>query len=78
MVVSPTHWVKKVMQLTKISWGFKLTVLGLGLAYLFAAKVADVWVLPAAARLVGRTRLALTGRPKKRKEYKVILERMRT
>ncbi|EFX01083.1 p-type ATPase [Grosmannia clavigera kw1407] len=78
MVVNPVHWVKKAMQLTKISWSFKLVVLGLGLAYLFAAKIADVWVLPAAARLVGRAKLALTGHPKKRKEYKLILERMRT
>lgn len=78
MVVGPMRWVRKFMELTPISTDYKAVVLGLGAVYLVAAKTAEMWVLPATARMIGRAKLALTGRPKKRKEYKLIQERMRT
>ncbi len=78
MVVGPMHWLRKLMQLTKISWEFKLVLIGLGLLYYVAASIAEKWLLPAAARGIGRAKLAVTKQPKKRKEYKLIQESMRT
>lgn len=77
MVLGPVHWLKKLMQLTKVSWDFKLLLLFLGAAYLALALVAEKWVLPAAARAIGRAKLAVTKKPKKRKQYKLIQESMR-
>lgn len=76
MVAGPVHWFKKLMELTKVSWDFKLLLLFLGAAYLVLALVAEKWVLPAASRGIGRAKLALTRQPKKRKEYKLIQESM--
>lgn len=77
MIVGPAHWLKKLMQLTKISWDFKILLLLLGAAYFAVAMVAEKWVLPSAARAIGRAKLAITKQPKKRKEYKVIQESLR-
>ena len=70
------HWLKKLMELTKMSWDFKLLLLLLGVAYLAVALAAETWVFPSAARSIGRLKLAVTKTPKKRKEYKVIQEGM--
>ncbi|CAK7204158.1 hypothetical protein SEUCBS139899_006912 [Sporothrix eucalyptigena] len=77
MILGPAHWLKKLMELTKISWDFKFVLLFLGFAYLVLAMVAEKWVLPGAARAIGRAKLAITKQPKKRKEYKLIQESMR-
>lgn len=78
MITNPMHWLKKLMELTKMSWDFKLLLLLLGAGYLAVALAAERWVLPAAARAIGRIKLAITKTPKKRKEYKLIQEGMRT
>ncbi|OAA64618.1 p-type ATPase [Niveomyces insectorum RCEF 264] len=78
MVLGPMRWLRKLMELTTISGDYKLVLLGLGVLYLAVATVAERWVLPAAARVLGRAKLAVTKRPKKRKAYKLIQERMRT
>lgn len=76
MVLGPAHWLKKGMQLTKISWDFKLFLVTLGLIYLGVAWVGEYHVFQRLARVLGKLKQAATGRRKKRKQYKVIREEM--
>ncbi|KAH6658377.1 hypothetical protein BKA67DRAFT_656572 [Truncatella angustata] len=78
MVLAPTHSIKHLMQLTNISFSFKMTLLVLGLAYLVLSWTAENYLFQRLARLAGRVKLGMTKTPKQRKEYKVIAERMRT
>jgi cation-transporting P-type ATPase 13A2 len=78
MVLGPAHWVRHLMQLTKISWDFRIYIIGLGLAYVGLAWIGENYVFQRLARAFGRAKTALTKRTKKRKEYKVILEGMHT
>lgn len=78
MVLAPSHGIKHLMQLTDISPSFKVTLLVLGLAYVVLSWTAEVYVLQAMARWLGKAKLRITKTPKQRKEYKVIAERMRT
>lgn len=77
MVLGPSHWLKHLMQLTSVSWGFKLYIVGLGLAYIGLAWLGENYVFQRLARVIGHAKVAVTKRSKRRKEYKVILERMR-
>ncbi|PSS02441.1 hypothetical protein BD289DRAFT_359689 [Coniella lustricola] len=76
LVLSPTRWLKKGMQLTKISWDFKLFLIMLGLVYLGAAWTSEHYVFDRLARVIGKLRQATTGRRKKRKQYKLIKDEM--
>ncbi|KAI0379960.1 hypothetical protein F5Y04DRAFT_282429 [Hypomontagnella monticulosa] len=75
MVFAPAHWLKKFMQLTDISPSFKVTLLVLAVVYLTAAWIGEHYIFQKIARGFGQARLAVTKQDKKRKEYKVILER---
>jgi len=77
MVWSPADWLAGVMELTPISRGFKVFLIELGVVYLALAWLGQRFVFHRLARLIGRAKMAVTKRPKTRKEYKVILERMR-
>ncbi|CAK7267935.1 hypothetical protein SEPCBS119000_002800 [Sporothrix epigloea] len=77
MIFAPAFWLKELMELTEISWNFKLLLLGLGVAYILLAMLAEKWVLPAVARAIGKAKFALIKQPKKRKQYKLIQESMR-
>lgn len=78
MVLWPAHWVEKLMQLTKISWDFKLTLVTLGFAYLAIAWVGEHYVFNRVAWVIGRAKQVTTGKSKKtKKQYKAIKERMR-
>ncbi|CAK7567309.1 MAG: hypothetical protein SEPTF4163_005272 [Sporothrix epigloea] len=77
MIFVPAHWLKELMELTKISWDFKMLLSILGVTYLILAMLAEKWALPAAARAIGKAKLAFTKQPKKRKQYKLIQESMR-
>ncbi|KAM7201515.1 hypothetical protein V8F33_003339 [Rhypophila sp. PSN 637] len=76
MVVGPFGGLARLMQLTWMSGPFKLFILALGLVYLAVAWVGEHTVFPRAARAIGQLKLMLTQQPKKRKEYKLIQERM--
>ncbi|KAI0019616.1 hypothetical protein F4780DRAFT_745751 [Xylariomycetidae sp. FL0641] len=78
MVFAPARGVRKLMQLMRITLSYKLTLLGLGIAYLVLAWIAENYIFTKLARGIGRAKLAILHREKKRKEYKVISERMRT
>jgi cation-transporting P-type ATPase 13A2 len=77
MVLFPSHWVMKQMQLTKISWDFKLLVVFLGLCYLAIAWFGEHYIFQRLAKFIGHAKQTLTKRSKKRKEYKLIQEQMR-
>ncbi|KAK3325625.1 hypothetical protein B0H66DRAFT_616280 [Apodospora peruviana] len=72
----PAEWLRQLMQLTWMSWGFKGYISGLGVLYLVSAWVGEHTVFPRLARVVGQLRERYTKSPKNRKEYKVIRERM--
>jgi cation-transporting P-type ATPase 13A2 len=76
MVVGPAHWLKKTMQLTYISWDFKLFIIALGVLYIALAWLGQNVVFQRLARLIGQAKESLTKLPKTRKQYKLIRERM--
>lgn len=64
------------MQLTSISWDFKLYIIGLGMAYLALAWMGEHWAFQPLARLIGKAKQSVLKQPKTRKQYKVIQEQM--
>lgn len=76
LVLGPASWLDRGMQLTKISWDFKLFLITLGLIYLGVAWTGEHHVFQRLARVIGKLRQAATGRRKTRKQYKVIREEM--
>jgi cation-transporting P-type ATPase 13A2 len=76
LVLGPVKWVSRLMQLTYISWDFKLVVIGLGALYFVLAYIGEHYVFQRVARIIGRATTAVTKKTKKRKEYKLIQERM--
>ncbi|GME46159.1 ATPase P-type K/Mg/Cd/Cu/Zn/Na/Ca/Na/H-transporter [Neofusicoccum parvum] len=70
-------WLYDLMELTPLSAGFKAFVLALGVGGFAVAWVCEKHVFQVLARVIGRARVRLQpGKQKKRKEYKVIAERM--
>ncbi|KAI0540963.1 hypothetical protein GGR58DRAFT_458516 [Xylaria digitata] len=78
MVFTPAHWLRKIMQLTRISASFKLTLLALGVVYLVLSWIGENYVFQPLARAFGNAKHSLTKTTKQRKEYKIIKERMRS
>lgn len=78
LVATPSQAVSKLMQFTPISTSYKMTILALGVVYLLFAWVGENYVFQGLARSVGWAKLAISGKPKTRKQYKVIAEKMRT
>lgn len=76
MVMGPAHWLAKVMQLTKISWDFKVSLVTLGLLYLGVAWTGEHHVFQRLARVIHKLKQAATGKRKQRKQYKIIEEEM--
>ncbi|KAK4241245.1 hypothetical protein C8A03DRAFT_12498 [Achaetomium macrosporum] len=76
MVVSPPVWLSSFMQLTYLSWDFKLFIVGLGACYLVLAWAGEHWTFQPLARLIGKMKHAVLKQPKKRKQYKLIQEQM--
>lgn len=78
MTLAPAHWLRKLMQLTKMSLNYELFLVGLGIVFLAAAWAFERHLALRLAKLVGRVRKGATGTSKKRKGYKIIQEEMRT
>ena len=76
LVLVQAKWVSHLMQLTYISWDFKLFIIGLGALYVTLAWIGEHYVFQRLARIIGRATTALTKKTKKRKEYKLIQEKM--
>lgn len=77
MVLGPLKAVKKLMELTKTRWDFQLFMIFLGVAYLLIAWLSEGMLFPWLVRVFGTIKQRVTGREKKRKEYKVIQESSR-
>ncbi|KAK2598982.1 hypothetical protein QQS21_005587 [Conoideocrella luteorostrata] len=76
MVLGPAHWLKKLMELSRIEWNYKLFLLLLGLAYFVIAWIFDKYLATPLARSLGQIKVRVTGKAKNRKQYKVIREEM--
>ncbi|KAI0199076.1 hypothetical protein F4808DRAFT_434112 [Astrocystis sublimbata] len=77
LIFMPAPWLRKLMQLTRISGSFKIALLVLGVAFLLLAWGCENYVFQPLARAIGRAKLAITQKAKQRKQYKIILESMR-
>ncbi|KAH8887480.1 hypothetical protein GQ53DRAFT_844334 [Thozetella sp. PMI_491] len=76
MIVLPAQSVTEIMELTYISWDFQCFIIGLGALYLAMAWGGEYYLFQRLAKAVGRAKVSLTGKTKKRKDYKVIQEQM--
>ncbi|KAF4333604.1 ATPase [Fusarium beomiforme] len=74
MILTPAQWVIDLMQLTDMSWDYELFLIGLGVAYFIVAWAFEHFLALRLARVIGSVKQSLTGKAKKRKEYKVIAE----
>ncbi|KAL9571563.1 hypothetical protein ACKAV7_004205 [Fusarium commune] len=77
MILTPAQWVIDLMQLTDMSWDYELFLIGLGAAYFIVAWAFEHFLALRLARLIGSAKQSVTGKAKKRKEYKVIAEASR-
>ncbi|PYH72443.1 putative P-type ATPase [Aspergillus vadensis CBS 113365] len=77
MLFTPSHWLKRVIQLTYLPESFAWWLLILAaLSFLFSW-LAERNLFPRLAHLLGRMYTVLRpGHPKKRRQYKVLLEEM--
>lgn len=76
MIVGPAHWLKKLMELSRIEKDYKYFLLLLGLVYFFFAWAFEKHLAMPLARSIGYMQQKITGKAKKRKQYKVIREKM--
>jgi cation-transporting ATPase 13A2 len=77
MIFDPSPGLSKIMQLTQMTWDFKTFILMLGLGYIAVAWISENHVFPRLAKSLGSLKTAVTGKPKQRKAYKLVLEEMR-
>ncbi|KAH8174244.1 p5-type ATPase cation transporter domain-containing protein [Sarocladium implicatum] len=77
MLLNTTHWVRHTMQLTKMSWDYKLFLMVLSIFYLVVTWVFERHVSKQLAKWLGLWKERATGRTKQRKAYKVIDDEMR-
>lgn len=76
MIFIPADWVQDLIQLTKTSYDYKVLIVVFGAAYLALAWTSENYVFQRLAKAIGKTKEATTKQTKKRKEYKLIQERM--
>ncbi|CAG8982112.1 hypothetical protein HYALB_00003204 [Hymenoscyphus albidus] len=70
MLFDPSSEVAKFMQLTHMTWDFKVFLLSLGMGYIVLAWTGENYVLPRLAKYLGALKTKVSGKLKKRKEYK--------
>jgi cation-transporting ATPase 13A2 len=76
LLLDPAHWLSDFMELTFMSFDFKIFILVLSAIGFALSYLSELFVFPQLAGLIGRVR-ARMGRKKKRKEYKIVLEGMK-
>jgi cation-transporting ATPase 13A2 len=76
MLIGPSDWLFGVMQLTKMSVGFKEGLFGLAIGGFALSRVAETRLFPSLARFLGRLyhRLRFTRGKRHRRRYKVLLD----
>lgn len=75
LLFDPAEWLYKLMELTYMSWDFKLFILVLGIGGFAIAYLSERLFFPKLARSIGKFKVRI--RPKwrkKRKQYKIIQE----
>lgn len=78
MLIDPGFWLAGFMQLTWMPMGFKIFILVLAMGGFAVAWAAEKWFSLWVAAVIGRAHDWLwPQRRKKRKQYKLLLERMR-
>jgi len=81
MLFDPADWLFDLMQLTDMTWRFRVFILALATGGFACAYLAERVLFQQVARGIGmlgqRIRSARGLGGKKRKEYKIILEKMR-
>lgn len=78
MLFDPAPWVLDFMELTWMSANFKVFILVLGVGGFAVSYLTERQVFPALAKWIGVAKKRIKGGEKKRKEYKILLEEMRT
>ena len=78
MLFDPAPWLVDLMQLTDLSINFRVFCLILALGGFACAWIAERKVFLWVARIIGKVRDTLwPQRKKRRKDYKILLEKMR-
>ena len=79
MLFDPAQWLVKFMQLTELSINFRIFLLVLAVGSFALAWLSEKYVFPTLAKFIGRMQGRLRPKKqKKRKEYKLLAEKMRT
>ena len=79
MLFDPALWVCHLMQLTRMSMGFKVWLFALAVGSFGIAYIAERQFFPKLARLIGKLiRRLRPNKPKKRKQYKILLGDLRS
>ncbi|KKA21856.1 Calcium-transporting ATPase [Rasamsonia emersonii CBS 393.64] len=79
MLFKPSKWLMHIMQLTKMSGGFKAFLFTLAILGFVVSWIAEHRIFPTFARVLGRAYVRLRpNRGKRRRRYKVLLEEMQT
>ena len=76
MLFDPSEWLANFMQLTEMSWDFRGFILALGIGYIFLAWTSEQYVFPELAKYLGFLQTWITGTPKKRETYELVLDEM--
>lgn len=76
MLIGPSDWLFGVMQLTKMSVGFKEGLMSLAIGGFVLSRLAETRIFPSFARFLGRTyhRLRYAAGEKHRRRYKILLD----
>ena len=78
MLFDPAPWVSDLMELTYMSISFRGFVLVIAIGGFVVSYVAERYLFLGLAKWIGKTRARLRPQyPKKRKEYKLVMESMR-
>ncbi|KAE8147364.1 putative P-type ATPase [Aspergillus avenaceus] len=78
MLFKPSRWVTQVMQLTFISTGFALWLFALAIGSFALSWIAERSLFPRLAQILGRAFMFFgSGHGKQRRQYKVLLDKMR-
>lgn len=78
MLTDPAAWLVDLMELTYMSWDFKMFLLGLAGAGFAVMYFSEMFVFPVLARWIGILKVKVApGTKRKRKEYKIIAEGMK-
>jgi cation-transporting ATPase 13A2 len=63
------------MQLTTMSLGFRIFILALGIGHFILSWSGEKYIFPKVAKLLGSLK-ERSGRPKRRKSYKLVQDKM--